>query len=369
MNIQNKDNLDYKDLQYQSNRIMTGANTQNKWHNVYWFSRMLINNDKYVAIGKEPKLLSTLSSSLRLVAKENKGDDTLNLQKQILRNIIEDRYKKTTSRDIRVHRMLDELDAEINTLEDMDVFIITCENIMIPLNQAITNVPNDDREYTLNIAKSYLDVQGKQGLATVISLWDDLGVRGCLTAERTEIVRAFATLRVLFSKDNSIAEEDRDIVLTAFTQEFERRVAQKRKKRAGGSLEDVTDFILDYYKIKRAEAPAHFQADIEVDNWVKTKDGWLIGISCKRTLRERWKQVSSAEATVLSKFKIKHIYHIVTFDEDLSDDKLTLLGGHRHIFYLPDNSRRLKYASEHIGLKGYVRPISQLINDIRDQLK
>ena len=342
---------------------------QNRWHNAYWFSRMLINNDKYVAIGKEPKLLSTIASSLRLVAKESHGKNTLDLQKQTLRNIIEERYKKTASRNNRVQRMLTELDEEIKIPADMDVFILTCENIMLPLQQAIANIPSDDKEFTLNIAKSYLDIQGEEGLATVISLWDDLGVKGCLTAERTEIVRTFTTLRVLLTKDKSISEDERDIVLTAFTQEFERRAAQKRKKRAGGSLEDVTDFILDYYKIKRAKAPEHFQADIEVDNWVKTNDGWLIGISCKRTIRERWKQVSSAEATILSKFKIKHIFHVVTFDEDLSDDKLTLLGGHRHIFYLPGNSRRLKYASEHIGLKDYVRPISQLINDLRKHIQ
>jgi hypothetical protein len=344
------------------------SDIQNRWHNVYWFSRMLINNDKYIAVGKEPKLLSTLASSLRLVAKESKGKDTLSLQKQTLRNIIEERYKKTASRDNRVQRMLAELDEEINTLDDMEVFILTCENIMLPLQQAISNIPSDDREFTLNIAKSYLDIQGEEGLATVITLWDDLGVKGCLTAERTEIVRAFTTLRVLLTKDKSVTEEDRDIVLTAFTQEFERRAAQKRKKRAGGSLEDVTDFILGYYKIKRAEAPSHFQADLEVDNWVKAKDGWLIGISCKRTIRERWKNVSSS-TEVYNRFKVKYIFHVVTFDEDLSDDKLTLLGEQRQIFYLPDNSRRLKYASEHVGLKNYVRPISQLINDIRKELK
>ena len=344
------------------------SDIQNRWHNVYWFSRMLINNDNYIAVGKEPILLSTLASSLRLVAKESKGKDTLNLQKQTLRNIIEERYKKTASRDNRVQRMLSELDEEINTLDDMEVFILTCENIMLPLQQAISNIPSDDKEFTLNIAKSYLDIQGEEGLATVITLWDDLGVKGCLTAERTEIVRAFTTLRVLLTKDKSITEEDRDIVLTAFTQEFERRAAQKRKKRAGGSLEDVTDFILGYYKIKRAEAPSHFQADLEVDNWVKAKDGWLIGISCKRTIRERWKNVSSS-TEVYNRFKVKYIFHVVTFDEDLSDDKLTLLGEQRQIFYLPDNSRRLKYASEHVGLKNYVRPISQLINDLRKELK
>ncbi len=329
---------------------------------------MLINNDKYVAIGKEPRLLSSLTGSLRVIAKESKGNDILRLQKQTLRNIIEERFKNTSSKDIRVQRMLAELDEEIKTVSDMEVFILTCENIMLPLHQAITNIPNNDKEFTLSIAKSYLDIQGEQGLATVISLWDDLGVKCCLTIERTEIVRAFTMLRVLLTKDKTITEDDRDIVLTAFTQEFERRAAQKRKKRAGGSLEQVIDFILGYYNIKRAEAPSHFQADLEVDNWVKGKDGWLIGISCKRTIRERWKNVSSS-TEVYNRFKVKHIFHVVTFDEDLSDDKLTLLGEQRQIFYLPDNSRRLKYASTHIGLKNYVRPISQLINDIRKHIK
>jgi hypothetical protein len=343
---------------------------ENRWHNAYWFSRMLINKDKYVALGKENKLLATIASSLRLIAKTNNNPtDIIALQKQTLRNLVEERYKKTASTNDRVRTLLRELDEMIKTVDDMNVFILTCENIMLPLNDAIANIPSDDKEFTVSIAKSYLDIQGEKGLATVINLWDDLGVKGCLTAERTEITRAFTTLRILLTKDVSVSEEDKDIVLSGFTQEFERRAGQKRKQRAGGSLEDVTNFILDYYKIKRADAPDHFQADIEVDNWVKTKDGWLIGISCKRTLRERWKQVSSAEATVLSKFKIKQIFHVVTFDEDLSDDKLTLLGGHRHIFYLPDNSRRLNYALNHIGLKSYVRPISELINDIKKEIK
>jgi hypothetical protein len=328
---------------------------------------MLINKDKYVAIGKEPKLLTSITSSLRVIADENKGKNILPLQKQVLRNIIEKRYGKTETANIRVQNLLTDLDREIVTPEIMNIFILTCEHILVPLQQAISNIPSTDREYTLNIAKAYLDVEGRAGLADVISLWDDLGVRGCLNAERTEIVRAFATLRILLS-DKSIPENEKDIILTGFTQEFERRAAQKRKTRAGGSLEDVTNFIFDYFKIKCAEAPDHFQADIEVDNWVKTKDGWLIAISCKRTIRERWKQVTSADASTLSKFKIKNIYHIVTYDEDLSDEKLALLGGLRHILFLPDNSRRLKYASDHIGLKDYVKPISKLIEVIEEQL-
>jgi hypothetical protein len=332
---------------------------------------MIISNDKYVAIGKESKLLITITSSLRLIAKDNRNrpeKSIIELQFKILRNILEERYKRAKSVQIRLERLITDLEKEIVTLDEMEVFILTCESAMIPLNQAIENIPSDDKKFTEAIAKSYLDVEGEKGLATVINLWDDLGVRGCLTAERIEIVKAFTTLRGLLEREFKMSAENQNVVLTAFTQEFERRAGQKRKQRAGGSLEDVTSFLLKYYGLKSAAAPDHFQSDIEVDNWVKTKDGWLIGISCKRTLRERWKQVSSAESTILSKFKIKQIYHVITYDEDLSDDKITTLGAHRHIFYLPDNSRRLIYAQQHLGLMDYVRPISEFINDLKRQV-
>ncbi|HSH50808.1 MAG TPA: hypothetical protein VK982_03705 [Bacteroidales bacterium] len=341
---------------------------ENRWNNVYWFLRMIISNDKYVAIGKESKLLTKITSSLRLIAKDNinKDDQTiLKIQFNTLRNILENRYKNARSVQNRLEKLIIDLEKEINTIADMKVFILTCESAMIPLNQAIENIPSDDKVFTESIAKSYLDIEGDKGLATVVNLWDDLGVRGCLTAERTEIVKAFSLLRIFLENDKKMSIDDQNIVLSAFTQEFERRAGQKRKKRAGGSLEDVTSFLLNYYNLNPAPAPDHFQADIEIDNWVKTKDGWLIGISCKRTLRERWKQVSSAEATILSKFKIKYIFHILTYDEDLSDEKLVTLGAHRHVFYLPDTSRRLDYAQNHVGLKNYVKPISDFIKDLQ----
>ncbi|MBK6976069.1 MAG: hypothetical protein IPH28_02245 [Cytophagaceae bacterium] len=203
---------------------------RNPWHKVYWFSRMLISSDKYAKIGNEPKLLTLITSSLRVIARDNKGDNTLELQKHVLKNIIEERFKKATKNIDRVRRLLNDLDLEISNSFEMDAFILTCENIMLPLNQAISNIPSDDKEFTLNIAKTYLDVEGDKGLATVISLWDDIGVKGCLTAERTEIVKAFSTLKVILSSEYLLSEIDKDIVLTSFVQEFERRAGQKKTK-------------------------------------------------------------------------------------------------------------------------------------------
>ena len=57
---------------------------------------------------------------------------------------------------------------------------------------------------------------------------------------------------------------DDNIMLTAFVQESERRLGQKRKSRGGNSLETVEDFIFDYYKIKSTKRSSHFDEDIEV---------------------------------------------------------------------------------------------------------
>jgi len=67
----------------------------------------------------------------------------------------------------------------------------------------------------------------------------------------------------------------------------------------------------------------HFNAGIEVDNWIKDKRGWYIGISLKRTLRERWKQTQTTES-VLTSFKIKNIIHLINNDQDF-DRRFDLL--------------------------------------------
>jgi len=56
---------------------------ENSWDRVYWFLRMLISNDKYVAVGKESQLIAKITSSLRLIAKDNRSaaeSDILALQ-------------------------------------------------------------------------------------------------------------------------------------------------------------------------------------------------------------------------------------------------------------------------------------------------
>lgn len=342
------------------------------WKNVYWFARMLLNSDQYGSLGKKEVLMLELANELDVILGQSglTDDEKITVCSRILNDKILGASKKGSKISLLYSDFIAAVESELKTTLDWIVFVSTIKFVVLPANSALNNIPSDDVEFSRTTAKNILDGLGRSKAGTVISVWDNLGVRGCLDIERREIVKEFTSLKSNLSALNVPRTEIEDnMILTAFVQEFERRAGQKRKARAGNSLEDISTFLFNYYGFTSSKGPDHFQSDIEVDKWFKCKDGWLIGISCKRTIRERWKQVSSADDRTLSMHKIKEIWHLMTYDRDLSDDKITMLGKQRHVFYLSDESPVYKRASEHKGMSSYVRPLSQLIDDIETEQK
>lgn len=343
------------------------------YRNIYWFARYLMNTDQYGALGKqkEKQLLDTVALLENIINQDSlDNDDKL----AVLKNTLTKEIMGMSLPDTKVHKLsnnlTDILDDEIKSVDDAAVFCITVKYVIAPINHALASVPSDDIEFCRKSAEYILDTLGEEKAGLVISTWDTLGVKGCLDCERTAVVEEFIkftnNVNTLKIPHDSL---DDNIMLTAFVQEFERRLGQKRKSRGGHSLETVTAFLFDYYKFKSVSPPAHFDQDIEVDKWYKCRDGWSIGISCKCTLRERWKQLSQADRGTLSHFKIKELWHLITYDKDLTDDKIVRLGEQGQIFYLMDSSDVYKRCSIHTGMKGYVRPLSGLISDIRKNIR
>lgn len=347
---------------------------QSPFKNIYWFARYLLNTDQYGALGKskEAQLLNTVAILENLLIQEGiTNDEKLIVCKNTLSSEISAMVRQGTKNAGLANNLIDILNREICSLEDVIIFCITMKYVVAPINRALETIPSNDVEFCEKTAASILDSLGEEKAGVVIETWDNLGVRGCLDAERTAVVEAFTKLVDNLAALNAIkhSELDDNLILTAFVQEFERRLGQKRKARGGTSLETVVTFLFNYYHFSSAAAPSHFNQDLEVDKWFKCKDGWSIGISCKRTLRERWKQVSQADRGTLSHFKIKELWHIITYDKDLSDDKIVRLGEQGQIFYLMDNSETYLRCKSHIGMQSYVRPLSELISDIRSNIK
>ena len=343
------------------------------WRNSYWFARMLLNGDKYGAVGKtKERQMLELSTNLELILTQDAltTEEKIVVCKNALNKVLSELFAPAVKGYPLALNLAENINTELTSINDIIVFIVSVKYIVVPMNAAIASVPSSDIEFCRETAKSILDTLGETSVGKIVATWDNLGVKGCLDFERSVVVSEFAKLRnalkILKPERN---EYEDNIVLTAFVQEFERRLAQKRKGRAGTSLEDVLTFLFEQYGFMSHPKPDHFQTDIEVDKWFKCKDGWTIGISCKRTLRERWKQVSSADSNALSRYKIKEIWHLITYDKDLSDDKLVMLGQQRQVFYLDENTDRYKSASAHIGMRDYVRPLSKIIGDVRNEQK
>lgn len=341
---------------------------KNPWDNVYWFARFLINSDKYGGVGVETEMMTKLATGLEVLVSKlrNKTSEEAVIQSGIefIKNTLLERWESTRRKN-QVANLCQDLEERLSSILDLEIFRLTCEKVMVPINEALKVIPSDDKVFAESMATALLKTKGERGLAEIINLWDDLGVQGCLSAERVQVVKKFGILRK--SLNPSLKPQDVDIILTAFCQEFERRLGQKRKGRAGRGVESVTSFILNYYKIKSTHAPEHFTTGLEVDRWIKCRDGWYIGLSCKRTLRERWKQAYTTDLDLLSRHKIKALWHLITYDRDLSDDKITEMGSHRAILYLPDNSERYKIAKIHPGMRDYVRPMTQFASDLKHE--
>lgn len=347
-------------------RLIRDMIADSPWRNSYFFARDLLNTDKYGSVGHKDSLMREIISTCEGILGSSHLTDSEKLQtaKQYITSEIQAGFNGPKI-NILVRNFTDRMENSLMSIDDLVVFIVTAKFVVLPTNEAMQRVPSSDREFSEKVVGSVLRALGPAGISKAISMWDDFGTNGCLSIERDEVILEFVKLRNnLQAMKYSLTELDKSIVLTAFVQEFERRLGQKRKSRAGGSLEDVTGFLFRFFNIKAADAPEHFQTDIEVDKWFKCSDGWLVGISCKRTLRERWKQVSSATAGIMGTYHIKEIWHLITYDKDLSDDKIAMLGNQHQFFYLDDNSPRYEYCTKHSLLCSYVRPLSGFISDI-----
>lgn len=137
-------------------------------------------------------------------------------------------------------------------------------------------------------------------------------------------------------------------------QEFERRAGQKRKKRAGGELEDNIKFLLDANGIMYSSGSYVGHAEFDIS--IPLEDGREVLISSKRSVRERWKEiVTSGKAIILQ----------IAIEEDITYEKAKQMEQAGVIIYTrSDIANELKNKSI-----SKIRCLSNLIKDLKEQYK
>jgi hypothetical protein len=338
----------------------------------YWFLRMFVNGDRYGGLHKKPKLIRKLQAHLGEACKSVESESNTDNEKAMILNKslhsffeIEYRHKKTGKEQIS--GLLSELDKYLKHPSDYQILHITLRDILLTTNESLKDVPDAGLAYDMatKYAKTLLDSRGESGLSNILRDWDLITEDISLNRERDLIVDLISTIKSRLS--SSMSDADISVIISGACQEYERRVSQKRKQRAGKDLENATHFILKYFDIPAASGPDHFNIGLEVDNWVQDQNGWFIGISLKRTLRERWKQTVTTKDE-LTRFRIRCIIHLINNDRDLSIDKLAEMGAQRHKFFLADSSQVLTDHASHPVVGDFIFPMSSFIVELKKMM-
>jgi hypothetical protein len=142
---------------------------------------------------------------------------------------------------------------------------------------------------------------------------------------------------------------------------FEKRTSQMRRSRAGTTFEYVVVDMLEKSGIKcerTARSPLKKLNRMDVvipdkETAMKSPDK-AIFLSCKHTLRERWKQA-------LPDKNRNWIMYLVTLDDNIPDKKAKEINEHNLVVYIRDELK----AESHLAKKDWIRKLSDLPNDLR----
>ena len=116
--------------------------------------------------------------------------------------------------------------------------------------------------------------------------------------------------------------------------------------------------ILNHLKVKLDPIPQLLTGVLEADHVIKSSNGYSCIVSCKRTGRERVKQVS-VELQELQRHRIRKIIWFFT-DFDQTEGRVVDLGVRGSIFYLPDSSPDYVKLSSNKATRPYMFPLSSI---------
>ena len=323
---------------------------ENRYEKVYWLLRIFMGTDQFGGVGNKIgkdndailRLAAVLESSLPTLT--DSVEDVEVARALVLNTVLNlKNWSKRTQNYL--NEFCEALWQTIVSREDFYILAFTLRYVLVPTNYMIQRVPKSDAEFAQSIAKTFLEEKGEKGVQGVINVWDDVGLKGSMKVERAQVVAGFDVLRKVL-EGQRIGATDSAKVLTAFVQEYERRLSRGiRPHRAGASLQDVTGFIINFFGIKGENPspdPEHITRKFEMDRIVTNTKSKRIGISCKRTLRERFKQATPSSTEVLEAAGIHEVWHVITFDKDLSSMKLKAMGRAAASFTYQTTARGLR---------------------------
>jgi hypothetical protein len=335
-------------------------------YKVYWFARDLVASSYGSYAAKEMETLRQLSSTL-MSELQSDGLDLEQQKEQIRETItgsvnrtyggdISKRYRQTEDLAERILRRIEE-EGDLRELQIAIDAVVRTSEILDTTPSFGKHEIREIVDETLERDSGYLDPsRAYDALFNV----DFDGEAYQLGAQREPLINYVREKIEELRADPRIEEDEVARIISGIVQEYERRAGQSRAATAGNVLETGLQHIFDRFGIPATGDPAHF-GDLEVDNIVEGPSG-SIGFSCKRTLRERFRQSLSREAEI----GVDEVWFVSLLMADVSREKLQTISDDGSRIYVPRDSFVWDRYEHDENLSYTLRPADQFIEDVVD---
>lgn len=349
---------------------MTDYSSNPSEFKVYWFARDLVASGFGSYAKKEQESLRELSTHIdRQVSRgDNFTGEDLDSQKQEIRGRITEPVSRTYAGDIsKRYRQTEDLAERVlrrigdkNDLRELRIAI----DAVVRTSEILETAPSFGKEEITEIVDETLE--NKSGNLQPSKAYDALynvdfeGEAYQLGAQREPLIDyVYSEMREL-RDDPNIEEREVARIISGIVQEYERRAGQSRSSTAGNVLETGLQHIFDRFGIPATGDSEHF-GDLEIDNAVRGPEG-SIGFSCKRTLRERFRQSLSREAEI----GVDEVWFVSLMMSDISKEKLQDISNDGGRIYVPRDSFVWNQYQNIDTLSYALCPADEFIEDIID---
>lgn len=335
---------------------------------VYWFARDLVASSYGSFAARETETLRRLSEQIKrdlddrgLTQETDLEDIKMRIEESITGAVnrmyggdISKRYRQTEDLAERVLRRIEEKDD----IRELRVAI----DAVVRTGEILTTAPSFGEEEIVSIVDETL--QDDRGALNPSKAYDGLynvdfeGEAYQLGAQREPLVDYVYEEIGEFRADPHINDREIARIISGIVQEYERRAGQSRASTAGNVLETALQYIFHQFGIPASGNPAHF-GDLEIDNVVDGPNG-SIGFSCKRTLRERFRQSLSREAEI----GVDEVWFVSLMMADVSEEKIQDISNDGSRIYVPRDSFVWSQYHTDDHLSYTLRPADQFIRDI-----
>jgi len=334
-------------------------------YKVYWFSRDLVAARFGSYATKERETLQRLADTLRQQLNRDAttaADCRETIEETILGSVnriyggdISKRYRQTEDLVERIQR-------RVETLGDVDEFVLAAEAV-VRTSEILDDTARFGQDEVRHIVdETLLDDDGDSHPDRAFDALYNVEFEGeavQLGAQRAPLIEYVDELMGDL-RGSDVESGDVARIVSGIAQEYERRAGQSRAATAGNVLETALQRIFDQFGIPATGTPAHF-GDIEIDNIAEGPNG-KVGFSCKRTLRERFRQSLSRQAEI----GVDEVWFVSLMMADVSREKLTDIYNDGGRLYVPRESFVWERYSDDDEISYALRPADRFVEDVAD---